>query len=339
VRQARSHRDHGLAAFTLAALLGWPAYAGPAPVGAPATGRVMTVTVDDLPTVCTCRDLPSHQRITEALISTFTKNKIPVIGFVNEGKVYPPGTPVDTANPQMAIPERVALLAAWLDAGFELGNHTFSHPDLNGTPTDQYEREILRGDEVLRDLYASRGGAPRYFRHPYLHTGRDCATKERLETFLHRRGYQIAPVTVDNADWIFARAYDRLLDQNDQTKAGKVMAEYISYMVAKTAFFERQSRDLFGREIPQVLLIHASRLNADGFDELAKRLTGLGYRFEPLEKTLEDPAYRLSDSYLGRAGISWIQRWAKAEGKGKEFFAGEPSAPAWVMELAGVDSE
>jgi len=37
----------------------------------------------------------------------------------------------------------------------------------------------------------------RYFRHPYLDTGRDLQTRREAEAFLAARGYRIAPVTLD----------------------------------------------------------------------------------------------------------------------------------------------
>ena len=58
-----------------------------------------------------------------------------------------------------------------------------------------------------------------------------------------------------------------------------------------------------------------------------------------LEEALRDPAYSHADGYEGRYGPSWLHRWAMAEKKPKEFYAGEPVVPKWVMDLADVDSE
>ena len=65
-----------------------------------------------------------------------------------------------------------------------------------------------------------------------------------------------------------------------------------------------------------------------------------GYRVVALEEAMRDPAYaRGAEGYDGRAGPSWLHRWAIGEGKGREFFAGEPETPAWVLALAGVEAE
>ena len=59
--------------------------------------------------------------MTAKLLGTLRDQKIPVVGFVNEKKLYKPGE----------VDERIKALQMWLDYGFELGNHTFSHTSLN----------------------------------------------------------------------------------------------------------------------------------------------------------------------------------------------------------------
>jgi hypothetical protein len=71
-----------------------------------------------------------------------------------------------------------------------------------------------------------------------LHTGRDLETKHRLESFLAERGYRVAPVTIDNADYLFARAYDRAADGADSQTMRWVAEVYIEYMQAMFAFYE-----------------------------------------------------------------------------------------------------
>ncbi|KAG1529725.1 hypothetical protein G6F50_017800 [Rhizopus delemar] len=45
---------------------------------------------------------------------------------------------------------------------------------------------------------------------------------------------------------------------------------------------------------------------------------------------MRDPAYaRGAEGYNGRYGPSWRHRWAMAEKKPKDFYAGEPVVPKW----------
>lgn len=104
-------------------------------------------------------------------------------------------------------------------------------------------------------------------------------------------------------------------------------------MEAKVEFFERNSRELFDREIRQVLLLHANMLNADRFDELASMFERRGYRFITLERALDDPAFQSADTFVGPSGITWIHRWALTKKMPKTFYAGEPEVPRFVAEI------
>lgn len=155
----------------------------------------------------------------------------------------------------------------------------------------------------------------RYFRHPYLWTGLSLETKNDLGVFLSEHNYTIAPVTMDNADYIFSRAYDVAFDKKDEKLMKRIGAAYVSYFEKCFDYWERQSVKLFGREIKFVLLLHANFINSDYFDDIAETLKKRNYEFVTLEDALTDEAYKLPDTFVSRAGISWLHRWAIAKGK------------------------
>ena len=288
--------------------------------------RQMAVTIDDLPTASVAgNEIGQAERVTRDLVAALVRHKVPAIGFVNERKLQPGGT-ID--------PRRVALLRQWIDAGLELGNHTFSHPDLHNTPIADFERDLLEGEKVTRELLRKAGKALTYFRHPFLHTGRDAETRARLDAFLLKYGYRVAPVTVDNYDYMFAAAYDRARVRGDEAGRTKVAAAYLEYMESVVAYYEQQSQAIVGREIPQTLLLHANALNAATFDDLARMLARRGYGFVTLDAALKDPAYASRDTYYGPAGITWLHRWAITMGKPGKIFAGEPAVPAWIDQMS-----
>ncbi|MCP4213746.1 MAG: polysaccharide deacetylase family protein [bacterium] len=238
---------------------------------------------------------------------------------------------VDTAN--------VELMDMWLDAGLELGNHTYSHPSLHKVPVNEYIIDIEKGHGLLKQVLDKKGKALRYFRHPMLHTGRTMEIKKQVAEVLDKKGTTIAPVTFDNSDWLFALAYNRAGARTDKALQTKIADTYISYMEKKVEYFENQSHDLLGRQVNHILLLHANILNADHIHRLAAMLKKRGYSFITLEEALKDKAYQLGDQFTGRAGISWIHRWAIAKGKTRAFFEGEPETPHFVKEAADRFSE
>ncbi|WP_420128436.1 polysaccharide deacetylase family protein [Longimicrobium sp.] len=284
--------------------------------------RQVAITFDDLPAVAQGdRSLTTYERITDGLLRALAEHRVPAIGFVNEEKLLTAGE-VDSA--------RVATLRRWVGAGLELGNHAYSHSDFHTTPVDAYIADVARGDSVTRAVMQAAGKRPRFFRHPFLHTGRTMEDRQRFEAFLAERGYRVAPVTIDNHDYLFAAAYDRAPDAATRTR---IADEYVRYMEAVTAYYEQQALAIVGREIPHVLLLHANNLNAEQFGRLARMYRGRGYTFIPLEQALADSAYASPDSYTGPAGITWLHRWALTAGKRGAIFAGEPEVPEWVQAL------
>jgi peptidoglycan/xylan/chitin deacetylase (PgdA/CDA1 family) len=275
--------------------------------------RQVAITIDDLPLgggdpgPC---ELARVKALTAQLLAPFREQKVPVIGFVNGGRCA-----------EIGEPGLRQILGMWREAGAALGNHTFSHPDLNHVPLDSYEADVIKGERVLAN--------PQWFRHPFLHTGPDEKTKAALTSFLEKRGYRVAPVTLDNSDWMFASVYGRALQRGDRELAQRVRDAYLPYMESIFDFFEKRSVEVAGHEIAQVLLIHAHALNAETMPALIDMMRSRGYSFVTLETALRDPAYRLRDGYAGPGGFSWIHRWSKALGMAPR---SEPDEPAFIAE-------
>ncbi len=289
----------------------------------------VAVTFDDLPATAGERAGSTDVRpIDRRIVESLARRKVPAVGFVNEIGLEIDGR-VD--------PDRVAALSLWLDAGLELGNHTYSHPSAHKVPLDAYDDDILKGERVIRPLVESKGGRLVWFRHPFLQTGRDLDTKRSIETFLAAHGYRIAPVTIDNGEWIFAKAY--FVNSRNRAMRKKIADEYVAYMNRKTDYWERSARSLFGRDIPEILLVHANQLNADTFPRILSMLEQRGYRFITLDDALKDPAYSSPDTFTGAGGISWIHRWTLTARGRSAILPDEPAVPDWIMREAGVDSE
>jgi peptidoglycan-N-acetylglucosamine deacetylase len=282
--------------------------------------RAVAITIDDLPAGMADR-VPAAEitAMTAKLLGTLRDQKIPVVGFVNEKKLYKTGE----------VDERIKALQMWLDYGFELGNHTFSHASLNQVELRTWEDEVIQGETVTRMLLAQHKMKLRYFRHPYLDTGRDLSTRRKAEEFLSQRGYRIAPVTLDGWDWAFAGIYEDAKKRNDTELQQKIVKDYLAYHEAQFGYFEQLSQKLMGYEPRQILLLHASNLEADHIGELLDVLRKRGYHFITLEEALGDPAYSLPDTYVGEEGTGWLEHWAITQGKIPQ---GAPVFPQWVLD-------
>ncbi len=284
------------------------------------TSRRIALTFDDLPGVSQQSSLAVLDDINARLLATLRIERVPAVGFVNER-----GLDVDGERDA-----RIAILKRWVSASFTLGNHTYSHPDLNTTPLEQYQADVLKGEAVTRRLLADAGQRLIYFRHPYTHTGPTPEIRAGADAFLNANAYVVAPFTIESADYAFAALYERALMAGDQPRADTTAAAYLSHQDRMLAFAEALAFDTFEREIPQVLLAHVNRLNADVMPELLRRLRARGYVFVTLDSALADEAYKTPDRFVGRYGPSYLHRWRVALGKPSRM-KDEPDPPAWVL--------
>jgi peptidoglycan/xylan/chitin deacetylase (PgdA/CDA1 family) len=288
--------------------------------------RYVAVTFDDLPVVCRCEDNADRVEITEKLLATFKKYDMPVLGVVTERKLDADGA---------ADPEQVVLLKKWLEGGHELGNHGYAHKDINDITLEGYKQEILLGERITRPLAEKAGMPYRFFRHPYLSAGDNLQIRRDLDDFLKEHNYRVAPNTITYQDYTFSGAYEKALRVGDTLLAKRIRDAYLPYTLKQWESAEKHSRDLFGREIRQILMVHANRLNADAFGDVAQMMQDRGYTFITIDEALEDPVYARPDSYDGYVGVTWLYRWAAEMGKKKSY--GNTKVPQFVLDVTQRD--
>ena len=287
---------------------------------AQAPSRSVAVTIDDGPAVNEMTDLERFQRIARGLRTALEAEKVPATIFINERQL----------NVQGQRDGRAAILTEWLDAGFDLGNHTYSHSSANKVPVWQFEDDLVRGDVIMRSLIEARGRKMVWYRHPFLDSGATQEVHQAIVDFLEQRHYRVAHITVDYKDYSFAGVYTRLVKAGDTATAEKVKAAYLEQVDAGFEHAEKASQEVFGREIPQILLIHCNELNSVTLRDSIARMRNRGYSFITLDEATQDEAYQRPDTFTGPGG-SWLQRSAKATGK--QISGSEPRMPQWIADL------
>ena len=268
-------------------------------VGVSAPAAQIALTFDDLPLLGAPSSIEDMSGTTTRLLDGLRRHHLRAIGFVIgntiEGSQYA---------------ERVKLLRQWLDAGMDLGNHSYSHASLNKLPVDAYIADVARGDGAIRSLLAERGRTPVWYRHPFLATGTTLAAREKFESWLTEHDYRVAPVTMENSDWMFALPYDDAVLHGNAAEAARIRRAYVDFTAKMVPWYRSASVALLGREVPFVILLHASRLNADSIDDLALILKANHLHGVSLKHAMKDPAYRTPDNYAGPNGIEWLERWS-----------------------------
>jgi len=287
--------------------------------------RSVALTFDDLPMTVIgndhiAGDLKTTREVNQKILKQLAEHHATAIGFVNEIKL----------NVQGERDARAAILEDWLNAGLLLGNHGYQHLEFKDVSLETYEDELIKGEPITNALLEKHNLKQRYFRHPYLDTGGTAEKKQGFETFLTAHNYRIAPVTIQNEDWMFNASYAKARKDNDKAAIERIRQAYLDHTRDQLGYSEKLSRDSFNREIPQVMLMHDDIITAEQLSAVLSLLEQRGYHFISLDEAMADPVYSTADNYTGSDGFSWLDRWQLA--LGKPLHPAEPEPPKWAQE-------
>ena len=158
-----------------------------------------------------------------------------------------------------------------MSAGGHLGNHTFSHPHPASMSVEQYLAEVDANEALLRDLVGDSPEQTRswkVFRYPFLEEGTDLPSRAAIRAGLATRGYRIAQVTMDFYDWAYNGPYARCLAKGDEDSIAALKQDFIDHAAANLRWADAAARELVGRPVPQILLLHVGAFDAVMMDEL-----------------------------------------------------------------------
>ena len=282
--------------------------------------RTVAITIDDLPYIGGPQILEAAVQTGEAMVTGLERYNAPAAAFVTGANVMIDGQ----------VDARLDLMRRWRDAGVRLEYHSFSHRSFNKLSLGTYLDDAVQGQLFPEQLMREAGDSVRWYRHPFNHTGASKEKKEAFSQFLDARDLKLAPFTVEHGDYIFNALYVDALAQGDTAAMRRIGRAYLMQFDTAIRFAERLSRETFGREIPQIFLIHANRINADYLGQMLGLLAARNYRFISLDQATADPAYNTPDEYTKPWGVNWLHRWRVGLGL-PNLLREEPDPPEWVL--------
>lgn len=223
--------------------------------------KEIALTIDDLPFVGEQKNFHLNM-----ILDSLKTNRIPATGFVIAREI-------NTQNWQM--------LQKFREAGLGLGNHTFSHKNLNKVDSKIYIQEIETADKILAPLLTE----PKFFRYPYLAMS-EGEKKNKVIEYLSNKNYHIAPITIDSRDFVF----NQLLMAVPQNKRRDFLEAlkpcYLNFIWQQTLLAEENNRSAHKTGRAQILLIHANLLNAYSLPDIINLYKEHGYTFVSLGQAL-----------------------------------------------------
>jgi peptidoglycan/xylan/chitin deacetylase (PgdA/CDA1 family) len=259
----------------------------------------IAITVDDLPYHGALPPGMTRIGIATDYLRILKAHGVPeAYGFVNASKLT-------------QEPGGEAVLDAWRAAGYPLGNHAFTHLNLDRAASlEAWQADVIAGEPAVETRMA--GLDWRYLRFPNLSTG---ATRERHDgaaAFLSGRGYRIAHVSVSFDDFAHSEAYARCMTKGDMAAVALMEAEFLKGVDDEIARMKAMSQTVYGRMIPQVLLAHLGPWSVRTLPAVMDKLDAAGAHYVTLADAEADPAYKAAEAYLG--GDAIMDRTAKNRG-------------------------
>lgn len=238
----------------------------------------LAVTFDDLPAHGPLPPGDTRNAIVERVIRALKEYHVPpTYGFVNAVEV------LDT-------PGLVNVLGAWRASGNLLGNHTWSHMNFNQHTLVQFEGDVSDDEPVLRLLMYRQDW--RWLRFPYLAEGNTAEKKMGLRAWLAQRGYKIATVTMSFSDYEWNPPYARCVAKRQWKSVDWLEATYLQAAEQNIAYSRSMSKQLYGHDIPYVLLMHIGALDSRMLPRLLAMYRARGFTFISLQQAEQDPFYK-----------------------------------------------
>lgn len=277
------------AALTLAILF--------TPVVTPA--QQIALTFDDLPNHGALPAGMTRADVARSILKTLQKAKAPrVYGFIN-------------ARQLEAKPEDQEVLKLWRAAGFPLANHSYSHMDLHANQAEDFERDVIANETALRSLMGDEDW--RWFRYPYLREGDTLEKREAVRAFLVKRGYRIAQVTVDFHDYAFNAPYARCVERKDSEGIDGLKAAYLKAASEALSIQQNLAREIYGREIKHVLLLHIGAFETVMLPHLMTLLESQRFKLITLEEAHTDDAYKSDPGLAMTYGDTLLGQMVRAK--------------------------
>jgi peptidoglycan/xylan/chitin deacetylase (PgdA/CDA1 family) len=262
----------------------------PEPTAAPAAGStpkplpfdphpVVALTFDDLPAAGALPAGDTRTAIAMRLSNGLISNRlVGTYGFVNASKLQ------NDSDAQQA-------LRAWVNAGMNIGSHTWSHISLTANPAEAFESNIAQNEPALEEY--ARGRDWHWFRYPFLWEGDTVEKRRAVRTWLRQHRYRIAQVSLDFEDYAWNDAYARCAEKHDDPAIAWLKASYLQTAAEYIRLGRQEQQIALGHEIPNVMLLHATAFTTLMLPRLLDLLRSQGFRFASLPDIEKDSAYAL----------------------------------------------
>ncbi|MBN2009512.1 polysaccharide deacetylase family protein [candidate division KSB1 bacterium] len=205
------------------------------------------------------------------------------------------------------------IVKQWNDNRHIIANHTYSHYDYHNADItfEKYKHDFLRADSLLRQFSQFKP----IFRYPKLNKGNTIAKRDSFRNVLKKKHYQIGYVTVDNSEWYINYRIRKKMIKHEYVDVDQYRRVYLDHLTACLNAYDRLAKDVTGRTIPHILLLHNNTTSALFLDDLLSLLKQNGWTIADPIDVLNDRLFQIMpDIKYSDYGEGFIEALAKQNG-------------------------
>jgi (4-O-methyl)-D-glucuronate---lignin esterase len=274
-----------------------PAVAAPQAEPEAAAGGKVALTFDDLPAHATLPPGMTRSDVARSVLAALQAHHAPpTYGFVN-------------AKALADEPADAEVLRLWRAAGNPLGNHTYSHMDLDTHTVEAFEQDILADEATLSEYMGDSNW--HFLRFPYLHEGETLEKYRAVARFLREHGYRVAEVTMSFDDYAYNDPFARCTVKHDEAAIEWLRESYVRRAGRSISSAQDTARRVFGHDVPHVMLLHIGAFETVMLPKLLELLDERGFRLVTLPEAESDPVYAADPAQT--SGGMFLQKMAAAK--------------------------
>ena len=240
---------------------------------------VVALTFDDLPAAGTLPVTMTREEIAKSIAAKLNAEGMTgTYGFVNASRLE------NNADAEKA-------LHAWVDAGMNIGSHTWAHISLTSHTPEEFEQQVTQNEPALHQY--AQGRDWHWFRYPFLWEGDTLEKRHAVRAFLAQHKYRIAQVSLDFEDYAWNDAFARCTTKKEDAAVEWLRQSYLETAKEYIQLGRQEELIAFGHEIPNVMLLHATGFTSLMLPDLIDLLRKEGFQFASLPEVEKDPAYAM----------------------------------------------
>ncbi|MFT5453117.1 MAG: peptidoglycan/xylan/chitin deacetylase (PgdA/CDA1 family) [Enterobacterales bacterium] len=183
-----------------------------------------------------------------------------------------------------------AILLRWLDAGFQLGNHTFYHDHCSQLSDSEFEKTVLKCHTVLESVDAFSIVDEKWFRFPYLEAGINSSQRKKFKEILSDLGYKIAHASISFNDHQYERPLENAI-KTSPINIKRVSKRYLNNVAKAVHLFDKIYKNEYGYSIEHIAYAHFGGISENCLDQLLMNLGEMDIEWSTLNSASKCNVY------------------------------------------------